>query len=356
MKHLFRTTIIAATLAAASAPHAATVDLTGAGFVTYGDAQSYSLPANGLEVMAGPGQIDIFTKLGLGANGQLGNNTPGMDDAYDTPQANPIDGFRMSAGNEPNGVEGSWDREAWWDTTLSALDTSLDLTANSIVFFFANNETGGAGTDNLAAWARLELTRISDGASLGFFEFTNDQNHDGSSDYGPPIPGSDSGIPLGDVTAFTSLQQDPVLADFVQSGGEICTDINGFIVDCAGPGVENVFEHNLGGDRAAYALVLPELDALIAGLVDGGADLSDYALHVEYRLGCGPEDAFPEVIGQGGTICDPNYALNGGDEKVFLGTQLRDVTVGVPEPASLLLAATALLAVATVRRRRQDRI
>ena len=353
MKHLFRTTVMAAALAAATASHAASIDLTGKGFVTYGDAQSYSLPANGLEVMAGTGQIDIYTKLGLGANGQLGNGLAGMDDAYDTPQANTVEGFRMSAGNEPNGVEGGWDREAWWDTTLSALDTSLDLTTNSIVFFFANNETGGVGTDNLAAWARLELTRISDGASLGFFEFTNDQDHDGVEGYGPPPIGG--GIPFGDVTAFTSLQQDPVLADFVQSGGEVCTDATGFIVDCASPAAVNSFEHNLGGDRAAYALVLPELDALIAGLVDGGADLSDYALHVEYRLGCGPEAAFPEGTRPGRAVCDPNYALNGGDEKVFMGTQLREGVVNVPEPASLLLAATALLAGAAVRRRPQDR-
>lgn len=81
----------------------ATVDLTNKGYVTYGDANSYSLPLNGLEVMAGPGQIAAFTKLGLGANGQLGN-TAGMDDAFDTPQANNIPGFRTSTSPEPGGV------------------------------------------------------------------------------------------------------------------------------------------------------------------------------------------------------------------------------------------------------------
>ncbi|MFX6483952.1 hypothetical protein ABTG06_19580, partial [Acinetobacter baumannii] len=50
---------LTAALAGITAAHAApTVDLTNVGWVTYGDARSYSLPISGLEVMAGPGQID----------------------------------------------------------------------------------------------------------------------------------------------------------------------------------------------------------------------------------------------------------------------------------------------------------
>ena len=51
---------------------AATVNLTNKGYVTYGDANSYSLPLNGLEVKSGPGQIALFTKLGLGAEWVMG--------------------------------------------------------------------------------------------------------------------------------------------------------------------------------------------------------------------------------------------------------------------------------------------
>lgn len=72
------------------------------------------------------------------------------------------------------------------------------------------------------------------------------------------------------------------------SGGNVCVNNVGAIVDCSQPHVINA-EHNLGGGRAAYAIVLPELDTLIAGIVDGGGFLADYALHVNYRLGCGPE-------------------------------------------------------------------
>ena len=163
---------------------AATVNLTNKGYVTYGDANSYSLPLNGLEVKSGPGQIALFTKLGLGADGQLSNSVVGMDNAFDTPQANNIPGFRMSAANEPGALQGSWDRNGSWDSQLSSLNTMLNFNLNSMVFFFANNETGNG--DNLAAWARVELTQISTNSSLGIFDMTNDADKNGTGGYGPP--------------------------------------------------------------------------------------------------------------------------------------------------------------------------
>ncbi len=326
---------------------AATIDLTNKGYVTYGDANSYSLPLNNLEVMAGPGHIDLYTKLGLGANGQLGNGIAGMDNAFDTPQANNIPGFRMDATNEPDGLQaGGWDRNGWWDSTLAALNTSLDLTHNSMVFFFANNETGNG--DNLAAWARVELTRISTGDLLGRFDMTNDPKNLGVMGYGPPPIGG--GVLMGDVTAYTSDGAAPGLADFLMSGGKVCL-AGGIIVSCADPHDQEV-QHNLGGDRAAYAVVVPELDALILQLLGGGADFSDYALHVDYRLGCGPEGAFPQVPQGNNTECDPDYALNGGDEKVFLGSQA--LRQNVPEPASILLIGLGLLGMGLMRRRFQS--
>ena len=341
--------LLLASAMCASAARAATLDLTGQPYVLYGDGQSYSLPIlcfvqpcpnnSQYNVMAGPGQIDLFTKLGTQA--QHDNAIPNMDDAFDTPQANNIPGFRLNGTNEPTPDGFAGDRIGWWDATLAALSAKLDLLKNSIVFFFANNETGSG--DHLAAYARVELTQISTNTSLGFFELTNDFNHDGVAPYGAFTAGG--GILFGDPTTYTSLNQAPVVADFLQSGGEVCI----------GPGnTAPCYQHNLGGDRAAYAVVFPELDALISALALGGADLTDYALHVDYRLGCGPEGpGFPQVQVGGNpnnTECDPNYAINGGAEKIFLGTQSLPGRE-VPEPSSMLLGVLALLGVVYARRK-----
>ena len=336
------------------AASAATVDLSTSGWVTYGDGNSYALNVNGIEVLSGPGQIDVFTKLGLNPPGQLNNVPVTMDDAFRTPTANPIDGFRMSSANEPGGAapQGSWDRAGWWDSTLSALSTNLDLLKNSMVFFFANNETGN--TPDLAGWARIELTQISTNSLLGRFDLTNDPTHQGLVGYGPPPTGG--GIPLGNPLAYTSNGAAPVVSDFIDSGNDVCT-LNGQLVPCGTPGA-TLYHENLGGDRAAYAIVFPELDLLIKNLALGGADLSDYAIHVDYRLGCGPElTAAGAGTGPDGGFplnpdgsCADNYALNGGDEKVFIGTQLLTIN-RVPEPSSVLLAALGLLGLGFARRR-----
>ncbi len=354
---------------------AATIDLSTMGWVTYGDANSYALnipsptyPA-GAEVMAGPGQIDVFTKLGL--NTQLSNGTPNMDDAYDTPTANPIFGFRMN-GNEPNGVQGTWDRTAWWDSTLFALDSKLNLFKNSMVFFFANNETGNS--PDLAGWARVELTKTSTNTLLGRFDLTNDPTHQGLVGYGPPPTGG--GVALGNPANYTSNGAAPVVSDFIDSGNDVCTTAGGALTPCTigglpNPLVDKTYHENLGGDRAAYAIVFPELDAMIRNLVNGGADLNDYAMHVDYRLGVGPEaksdgstnpydpqyGGFPITVdfdkqGDVKSITPyENYATNGGVEKVFIGTQLAPSNP-VPEPGTMMLLGMGMLGLAVYGKRR----
>lgn len=360
MKYIKPKLQLAAALAAMSlsgAALAATVDLTTSGWVTYGDANSYALNTNNITVMSGPGQIDLFVKLGLNPPGQLNNAPLTMDDAFQTPTANPVDGFRMNSANEPGGStsEGTWDRVGWWDATLSSLNSQLNFTKNSMVFFFANNETGN--TPDLAGWARVELTKITGNVLIGRWDLTNDPTHQGNVGYGPPPVGG--GVVLGDPTAYTSNGAAPFVSDFIDSGNDVCLNALNQLVACKIPDPNNVnqfipnpavvktYSENLGGDRAAYAIVFPELDAAIKSLVAGGENLADYALHVDYRLGCGPEQTqagggFPQIPAGGHkTVCAENYALNGGDEKVFIGTQL--ASTDIPEPSSVVLTGLGLL-------------
>lgn len=86
---------------------AATVDLTGLGYVQYGDAQSYSMPiANyqfGFNTNTGPyaidstpGQISALTVLGTRSEGvPVTTNFSEMDKAYSTPSGSAAPRFSM---------------------------------------------------------------------------------------------------------------------------------------------------------------------------------------------------------------------------------------------------------------------
>lgn len=336
------------------------IDLSTANYVTYGDGQSYSLPLNGFNVKGSCGQISMMTKLGLQCNGQQSNGQAGMDDAYLTPSANTDDSFSTTVDPDPNGIEGAWDKADSWDATLAALDTQLDLTNNSMVFFFANNETGAEITDNLAAWARITIEDLGTNSTLGMWDLTNDGGGYGT--INEPFPtGIGGGTFFGDPGAYTSDGSDPEVSDFLRSGGNVCINDLGLVTDCDNPfdywndgsdPLDHIVideEHNLGSNEAAYAVIFPELDDYIAGLISGGKDLSQYAMHVDFRLGCAI-NGFPTVSQGSNTECDPDYALNGGAEKVWIGTQ--DSIVRVPVPATLALFGLGLLGLAAVRSRR----
>ncbi len=330
-------------LALSYTAQAALVDLSGAGYVTYGDFNSYSLPVAGLDVNSTPGQIKDFIVVATGADGQpVNTNFAGMDDAYSTPsgQGDP-NFFSTGTTSDPGGSgEFAGDEDATWDTTLSALQSYL--AGEEMVFFFNNNNLNAQNEQSLAAWGRATIYDDT-GAVLGMFDFTNDGGA-----YGLVSEGG-GGTFLGDPGLYNSDGSEPLIGDnsstdYVLSGGAVCVDTDTTPptpVSCTNPDADDgPINHNLGADEAAYAIVAPELNALLQSLFDGGLDLSEYTMSLDIRLGC--DSAFGDEDDEicSGVESGWGKNLNNGYEQVFIAT----ATFGdVPEPGALFLLGSGLL-------------
>lgn len=389
----------------AQAAVAATIDLSGLGYVQYGDAQSYSLPiANyqyGLNTNTGtyaidstPGQISALTVVGTGSSGNpVVNNFSGMDNAYSTPSGVGGETFWYTNPYTYQGTTGTVNNngDTTWDVSLAALKTFLG--SDSMVIFFNNNQVNSTDTSDqsLAAWARVWLTDAA-GTQIGdSFYFTN---NDGAYNL---VSLGGGGTFMGDVTSFTGTGTDPThtdatSTDFVLSGGQLCVahngdsavapipvacgisagDLNALLIslgiDPTGWTVSAPINHNLGADHAAYAIVFPELDAALAALFGSGIDLSDYTLHADVRLGCelkeviNPDPQGNEVPYGSGDYGDSficgvyngwGTGLNNGYEQIFIGTT--QAALVIPEPGSLALLGMGLGMLGWAIRRRQTR-
>ncbi len=337
------------------------VDLNGVGYVLYGDAQSYSLPAAIEEKCGGvaagcqysvdstPGAIKDLVVVATGANGApVNTNNTNQDNAYQTPSG--VSGsifFRPSTGTEystpTNGTVNNNLANAW-DSSLSAMKSFL--AGNQMVFFFNNNQTnsGGEATQSLAAWAQVWITDASNNIVGDVYQLTNR-----NAPYKLFTEGG-GGVPLGDPTTYTNTAignpdaGDNDDTDYVLSGGAICYKA-GLPISCSDPGGYDVkLPHNLGADHAAYAVLFPELNARLASLFGSISDagLAAYTLHVDVRLGCDPSITGAAID----TICtgnDPTVpygrSLNNGYEQLFIGSATPPVII--PEPSSLALAGLA---------------
>ena len=106
------------------------------------------------------------------------------------------------------------------------------------------------------------------------------------------------------------------------------------------------FNHNLGADQAAYAILFPELNAQLASLFASlsAADLAAYSMNIDLRLGCDP------ALFTTSAACVAKD-LNNGFEQLFFGPLESLVIPPVPKPSSFLLFGSGLIALASLARK-----
>lgn len=322
---------VAIALAGMASGSYAALDLTGASYVTYGDANSYALAVNqaitadkNWYVNSTPGAIQDLIVIATGSNGgPVTTNSAGMNDALAT----------------PNGQNGAAFFSGVWNSTLTAFTNFLN--GENPLFFFNNNQvnSGDSTNQNLAVWAQISLT--GDGLAPVYFDFTN------QGFMFAPFNLGGGGTLNGDPGLYDSAGAGPLAGtnlatDYVFSGGEICLNAAKAPVPCGDPSAVETVNNNLGANQAAYAIDGPDFNAWLLAWLDGDhAGYTDF--HLDLRFGCDPGTVDP------GLNCIGRSA-NNGFEQLFIGTSTR--VVQVPEPGSLALLGIGILGLVAGMRRK----
>lgn len=289
----------------------------------YGDALSYSLPyleALRDNIMLPGGYADGTFEIQTTGNfikdeiiiytGQKGKpfvtNVPDMDGAMPAVGnggggGSTFDSLINYWGEVVNPAD-TWDQAGYWDTSLSAFIGALITPTNqkptNAMFLFNNNQTGKGEDQSLYAYARITFTGSS-GQVDQVYELIDEQTPHGPFDFK-----WDLGEP-----------SDP--GEFVHVMGE-----NTFPLPIGGP-----INHNLGTNRAAYAIYFPEIN--LQELWDEGYD----AMHGDIRFR-GLNDGWEQIVVLKDFI---PYSENGN---------------GIPEPGTLVLLGSGLIGLAIYSRRK----
>lgn len=340
-----------------SAASAATLDLTGAGYYTYGNTNSYSLPGlatiydyyngggtgpgNPYYVNSTPGAIKDLVVIYTGSSGQgIDTNAAGFENTYlvpngsQSPYVNTLGAVGVDAsGVSKAGIANTTNNT--WDASIAALVGFLD--GGDPIFLFNNNDTNK--DQHLAIWAKLWITDpnnalygrylylSNEGAAYGFGGFD-------AGDATQYNPGDLSGPMVGGYGS----------TDYVLSGGQICFGAApGFVSETCTNQSEYKINHNLGANQAAYAGMLPLLNDYLDALIASGNDLSAYTLHLQFELGCNPAFNDPHSC--------TNVAIDNGYEQLFLASTKSSL---VSEPTSIALLGLAMLGFAATRRRKEQ--